>query len=60
MSDIGNLLSAITTLIVGFGIIAIVEGANASMVSSLISNGVIIVLLVGTAAAIVLSILQAI
>jgi hypothetical protein len=40
MSDIGELISAALILVVGAGVIAIMAGANASVVTDLMTSGV--------------------
>lgn len=46
MSDIGEVISAALVLVVGAGVVAIMAGANASVVTDLMTSGVRLIVFV--------------
>lgn len=58
MSDIGDAISAVLILIVGGGVIAIMAGADASIVSGLMTSGVTLVVYVAVFAFLALTLIS--
>ncbi|WP_335999954.1 hypothetical protein [Halorientalis halophila] len=57
-ADIGELIVAGVMLIVGVGVIAILNGANASTVTGLMESGITLVVYVGVLAIIAITLLS--